>query len=230
MIQIINEQNQVEFELSLKRNFIYSPSSRISLISLFDAKLDDSLEAKLFIQDIYQKHYKAKIKVTYPSIMAILDKNNNILSAVGIRVADSQKLFLEQYLDDEIEDILCDKYKKIITRNQIVEIGSLASSGNGMSKFLFVALAAYLRKKGYLYTVMTGTYNLRNSFKKLNLKPIIICEADENKLINKSDDWGSYYNTKPKVMAGNIDSGFKTLKTILGASITPSITKLYPHE
>ena len=77
MIPIINKINKIEFELSLKRRFIYSPSSRISLISLYDTNLDDSLEAKLFIKDIYHKYYQAKIGINYPTLMAILDKNNN---------------------------------------------------------------------------------------------------------------------------------------------------------
>ncbi len=230
MIPIINKNNRTEFELSLKRSFIYSPSSRISLISLYDTNLDDSLEIKLFIKDIYHKYYQAKIGINYPTLMAILDKNNNILSAVGFRFADDQDLFLEQYLDRKIEDILSDKYQKNIPRNQIVEVGSLASTGSGMSKFLFIALAAYLRKMGYYYTAMTGTSKLRTSFKKLNLKPITLCDAKKNKLINKDDDWGSYYDSDPKVLAGNIDSGYKTLKAVLGASITSSNTKLYPYE
>ena len=211
MIPIINKSNKIEFELSLKRRFIYSPSSRISLISLYDTNLDDSLEAKLFIKDIYHKYYQAKIGINYPTLMAILDKNNNILSAVGFRFADDQDLFLEQYLGGKIEDVLSDKYQKNISRNQIVEVGSLASAGSGMSKFLFIALAAYLRKMGYYYTAMTGTSKLRTSFKKLNLKPITLCGAKKDKLINKDDDWGSYYDSDPKVLAGNIDIGYKTL-------------------
>jgi hypothetical protein len=230
MIPIINTKNKTEFELSLKRSFIYSPSSKISQISLYNTNLEDSLEAKIFIQDIFQKYYKAKINITYPILIAILDRNNNILSAAGLRFADSRKLFLEQYLDQKIENILSNKYRKKISREQIVEVGSLASGGNGMSKFLFIALAAYLRKIGYLYTVMTGTAKLRNSFKRLNLKPITLSTASQDKLINKSENWGSYYNSKPQVLAGNIDTGYKTLKTILGASITLSTTKLYPYE
>jgi hypothetical protein len=230
MIPIINTQNKTEFELSFKYKFIYSPSSKISFISVFDGELEDSLEIKLFIQDIYQKYYRAKINVNYPNLMAILDKNHNILAAVGFRLADQQDLFLEQYLDGKIEDILSLNYQKNILRNQIVEIGSLASNGKGMSKFLFIALATYLRKIGYSYAAMTGTAKLRDSLNKLNLKVINLCEADKNKLTHKNEDWGSYYNSKPQVLAGNIDSGYKTLKTVLGASIISSTTKLYPYE
>ena len=120
MIPIINTKNSVEFELLLKRSFIYSPSSKISFISLYDNDLDDSLEVKLFIKDIYQKYYKAKININYPTLMAILDKNNNILSAVGFRSANNQKLFLEQYLEQNIEDVLSYNYQKKIPRSQII--------------------------------------------------------------------------------------------------------------
>ncbi len=162
--------------------------------------------------------------------MTILDKNNHILAAVGFRFADREELFLEQYLDDKVENILSSKYQKNISRDQIVEIGSLASGGEGMSKFLFIALAAYLRKMGCSYAVMTGTSKLRSSFKKLNLKPITLCEASKERLADRTEDWGSYYDVKPQVLAGNIDSGYNTLKTVLGARITSSFTKLYPYE
>lgn len=230
MIPIINKQNKVEFELVLKRKFIYSPSSKIANISLYDSTLSDSSEIKLFIQDVYFRHYKARIDITYPFLMAVLDKNNNILAAVGFRYANLDDLFLEQYLDGKIENILSDKYQTQIPREKIVEIGSLASAGKGMSKFLFIALATYLRKFGYCYAVMTGTSKLRKNFRKLNLKPEIICKASQDKLLSHDEDWGSYYATNPKVMVGNIDSGYKTLKTVLRASIISSLTKLYPYE
>lgn len=230
MIPIINSQNEIEFELSLRRKFIYSPSAKIALISLFDGSLEDSLEIKLFMQDVYFRHYGAKIEITYPRLLAVLDKNNNILSAVGFRPASNQKLFLEQYLDGKIEDVVSQKYQKSVSRNQIVEVGSLASIGGGMSKFLFIALAAYLRNEGYLFTVMTGTHNLRKSFRKMGLKPIVLGEATKDRLVNKAEDWGSYYKTNPQVLAGNIESGYKVLKAFLGASIISSITKLYPYE
>lgn len=230
MIPIINTQNKVEFELVLKRKFIYCPSLKIANISLYDSSLEDASEIRLFIQDIYFRHYKAKIDITYPFLMAVLDKNNNILAAVGFRYADVDKLFLEQYLDDKIENILSEKYHTNISRTKIVEIGSLASSGNGMSKFLFIALATYLRKFGYYYAVMTGTSKLRENFRKLNLRPEIICRASQDKLFNNNEDWGSYYDTNPKVMVGDIDRGYKMLKTVLRASIISSLMKLYPYE
>lgn len=230
MIPIINTQNQVEFELSLQRKFLYSPSSRISLVSLFDIEIDDSLEVQMFIQDVYRKYYKAEIDVTYPTLMTILDGNHAMLAAVGFRFANDNALFLEQYLDDKIEDVLSAKYQKRITRSQIVEVGSLASIGGGMSKFLFIALAAYLRKMGGLYVVMVGTSKLRKSFGKLRLKPVKLCDAHKDRLIDKSKNWGSYYDSGPQVLAGDLDSGYKTLKLVLGASINSSITKLYPYE
>lgn len=229
MIPIFNTKNEVEFEMCLGRKFIYSPSSKIKNISLYDAKSEDSQEVKLFIKDIFQNYYQAEIEVTFPILMAILDKNNNILAALGFRFADREKLFLEQYVDDPAEKIVSSKYQVKANRNQIAEIGALASRGSGMSKFLFIAICAYLRKINYNFCMMTGTHKLRKNFKKLNLKPKIVCDARPERL-NNFENWGTYYDNSPKVMTGDINSSYKILKTILNISVIPSLTQLYPYD
>lgn len=229
MIPVFNIHNVIEFEFKLGRKFLYSPSSKISHICIYDASLSDASEIKLFIRDIYKKYYDADIVVSYPYLMAVHDRHNNILAAVGFRFAVNNHLFLEQYFDQPIQDVVSEKYHQIIARSQIVEIGSLASRG-GVAKFLFLAIAGYLQKMGYSYVAMTGTSNLRKNFSRLNLKPKIICKAKSERLTDVSQNWGSYYDSRPKVMVGNIKTGFATLQKVLKISLNYSLTKLYPHE
>jgi len=176
-----------------------------------------------------QKSHKAKISVSYPNLITVIGKDKAIFSAVGFRNAKDGELFLEQYLDEKIEKILSRIAKEEISRDEIVEIGSLASMKRGMAKLLYIAIAAFLYKQKYRYVVATGTKFLQNYFKKAGLKPLIIADAKKSRLRNKDVDWGSYYDSEPKVMVLDVKSGYLVLKMFLGIKVIPSFEKLYPH-
>lgn len=174
-----------------------------------------------FIQDIYSKNYGADITITYPVLMSVRNADDQILSAVGLRYAGEEKLFLEQYTGKPIEKILgCE-------RRKIAEIGNLASAGQGASVFLFAALASYLHHKGISYAVVTGTDFLHRYFEKMGLSPHMICNAQLSDLHEKGQDWGTYYDTQPRVLAGSVPTGVKRLKTALGAKFEDCRPKLY---
>ncbi len=228
MIIVKNKNNEAQFSLISNKLFKESLNSNIKEISLYDEKFDDSYEIKAFIADIFYKKYKAQIKVSYPELMTLIGKNNEILAALGIRDAKQHGLFLEQYLDDNIENILSKIYKNKVNRDEIVEIGSLASQKKGMAKFLYIALSAILKQRKYKYAIITGTLYLQKYFKKAGLKPRIIGPALREKLKDQTIDWGSYYETEPKIMVLDVESGYFILRLFLGISVTGAITKLYP--
>lgn len=186
-------------------------------------------EIKSFIENIFYRSYHAKISVNFPKIMALTNRNNKLISAVGVRNAADNRLFLEQYLDKNIEEILRDLTKSKVERSDIVEIGSLASNKKNAARCLYVALSAYLKNENYKYAVMTGTEYLLKYFEKAGLKPKIIAKADRSKLIDKNVDWGTYYETNPKVMLLDVANGYEVLNRFLGIDAIPSMTRLYPH-
>lgn len=173
-----------------------------------------------FIKGIYQQKYHATISVNYPVLMSVRNDNNEILAAVGFRFAKQQTLFLEQYLDRPVEACLPSQ------RSEIVEIGNLASAGKGASIFLFAALASYLDFHGISYAVITGTNYLHHYFDKIGLNPVQLAEADISFLTEGHEDWGSYYDQKPRVLAGNVQTGIKKLNRLFGAKYTPSPSPL----
>ncbi len=228
MIPIKNKNNEVEFYLISNSFFLKNAISNIREIALYDENYDDSYEIKTFISDIFYKKYKAKIKVSYPELMCLTDKDNRIFAALGIRSADKNELFLEQYLDDKIENVLTKIYKNNILRNDIVEIGSLASQKRGMARFLYITLALILKQRKYKYAIITGTDYLLSYFKKAGLKPKIIAQAKQSRLKDQNVNWGSYYKTSPKVMALDVSSGYFILRLFLRITIIPALTKFYP--
>ncbi|PZQ43284.1 MAG: hypothetical protein DI551_12425, partial [Micavibrio aeruginosavorus] len=147
----------------------------------------------------------------------VQDDQGKILAALGFRNAAHDPLFLEQYLSHSIDEILD------APRSSITEIGNLASAGGGASLFLFAALSAYLHDKRQRHAVVTGTKYIENRLRALGLRPTRLAKSDPSLLLKNGEDWGSYYNTDPYVMAGQIARGYERLQTALGAIYTPNL-------
>lgn len=194
---------------------------RPSVVSIYPAFSKDREAVEDFIKRIYAKSYDAQIGIHYPILMSVHDGNGNILAALGFRYAADETLFLEQYLDHPVEQILSSP------RDGIVEIGNLASDGGGASLFLFAALSTYLYHKGQDHAVITGTKFLEKRFHDLGLRPHKLAPADPSLLLQKDEDWGRYYDTEPHVMAGRIDEGYKRLQSVLGAQFTENPSCLH---
>jgi hypothetical protein len=198
-------------------------NAKPSIVSIVPAFAKDRQAVENFITDIYVKVYGAQIGVHYPTLMSVSDEDGNIMAALGFRNAAQETLFLEQYLKHPVEEILD------TPRASITEIGSLASAGGGASLFLFAALSAYLHGKNQSHAVVTGTDFLERRLRTLGLKPTRLAPANPDLLLQKDEDWGSYYNTAPHVLAGDISSGYERLQKVLGATYTQNRSRLLPR-
>ena len=159
----------------------------------------DRTKVEHFIKGVFHDAYHADITIHYPYLISVNNEAGEILAAAGFRYAHNAPLFLEQYTASPIEQELAALYGKPVTRQDIVEIGSLASMGSGASVFLYAALASYLAFKHVQYTVVTGTHDLYRHLKMLGLQPQKVCDAAQTQLQNPDDDWGSYYATHPRL-------------------------------
>ncbi len=196
-----------------------SPSV-VSITGMFEPERQ---RVENFIKAIYKQSYNADICVDYPILMSVRNEDDDILAAVGFRYAEKEKLFLENYTGKPIDNILeC-------PRSEIVEIGNLASAGQGASGFLFAALASYLNNKNIGYAAITGTDFLHRYFEKIGLKPRKLCDADIAAAQEDGQSWGSYYDTQPRVLVGSVDTGIKRLKATLGAEFEECRPRLFPR-
>lgn len=208
-------------------------SSQANVIHVEDAFVSEGIKTATFIQAIYKQQFSADIQVTYPFLMSALgvgDKriddpemrnkkgdDKKILAALGFRPAKEQTLFLEQYLNLPIEEKVSQAVKQTIARDEIVEVGNLASAGGGASLYLFVALASFLYQSGYRYVVVTSTHFLFHYFKKLGLRPKKIGEASAHVLTDdQHNKWGTYYEKTPQVIMGSLEESLKILQSKMG--------------
>jgi Thermostable hemolysin len=167
--------------------------------------------AQRFIEETYCSAYGSIITNHYPAIVSVLDDGGNILGAVGFRDAACETLFLEQYLSERIEQAVAGHLQETVSRDAIVEIGNLVSSGRGASALLFTALASYLATSGYRYAVVTATTQLRRRFERMGFETHVLGAADPTVLADNGTSWGAYYKCGPKVLVGAIPSNLARL-------------------
>ena len=189
------------------------------LASLFNlsecAHPDARAKVERFIHDTFASAYSAEIHSFMPRLLAIRAKQNGeLLAAFGVRSAEKEKLFLENYLDQPVERVIAEKSGVLPQRNRIAEIGSLAAVYPGAVRWMIVALTVMLYEEGYDWVAFTGTTALRNGFNNLGVHPVEICPARVEQLDPaERAHWGSYYDNQPVVMFGNIREGFRAMRS-----------------
>ena len=169
--------------------------------------LRDSCED--FIAARFERAYGARVAHFSPHLLGVRDTLARWRAASGYMPADGGRLFLEQYLEAQIEAQLARCRGRIVARSSIVEIGNLAAASPGLARILIPLLARHLHRLGYGWVVFTATRELRNTFARLGLRPLGIAAADPACLADGGASWGSYYASDPIVMAGRISHGVR---------------------
>jgi len=165
-----------------------------------------------FVSSCFRHAFEADIHSHLPYFLSAYN-NDNLAAALGFEPIQNDKpIFLEQYLESAIEDAISLKSNEIVSRQKIVELGNLSSAKRGFSEVLFIVIAAILHKAGYEWVVFTATQQVQKLVDKLKLDTLEVCEADPLKLADKGQSWGSYYDNKPKVLAGNLCYGMGVLR------------------
>ena len=124
-------------------------------------------------------------------------------AALGFRMADVERLFLEDYLDAPIEEAVSGIFGFPVGRERIVEIGAHASIRSRATVELWVQTARHLDGIADV-VVAVLTAPLRAMFDRLGIAIEEICDADPAKLPDGGEGWGRYYEQQPRVCAGLI--------------------------
>jgi hypothetical protein len=130
---------------------------------------------------------------------------------LGFAEITDKPCFVEQYLDAPLEINIEAQVKEHTTRKEIVEVGNLAAIHAGAGRTLIINMTRFLHEQGYKWVTFTATRTLLNSFKRLGIKLFQLAEADPSRLEDGGKNWGTYYNTQPQVMFGDIASGYEKL-------------------
>ena len=166
-------------------------------------------EAERFIANRFADKLEAKITSFMPTLLVVRNKQHSIVAACGVRPGTEQRLFLETYLDEPIERTigeLTKQHSSCIARQDIVEIGNLASSSFSASRFLFKALFDYCNEQRFIWVAFTSCQRLITAFKHLGLSLVELADARESCVSEPVGSWGSYYQDAPVVLAGRLQT------------------------
>lgn len=164
-----------------------------------------------FIAQTFRQSYNADIHHFSEILFGCQDRNGQWLSALGYTPLQGHDAFLEQYLSAPVEQEIGSRSAQAVARSEIVEVGNMAGVHAGASRALIVHMTRHLNEQGFKWVAFTATPSLLNSFRRLRLHPTSLGLADPEKLANQGRNWGSYYDTKPQVMFGNIEVGYAQL-------------------
>jgi hypothetical protein len=167
-------------------------------------------DVERFISQIYAARYGADLQTFAPYLVSVR-ADGRIVAAAGYRPADEGPLFLERYLDGPVEALLPPGAAGPCGRAGIVEVGHLASGCAGEGPRLIRMLGLHLAALGFDWVVSTLTQELRALFLRLGVEPLTLGEADPSALGPEAARWGSYYDHRPTVLAGQIAPALRTI-------------------
>lgn len=160
-------------------------------------------DAESFVRSAFKNRYQAEVSSFAPNLM-LLEQGERTIAVTGWRCAGDERLFLECYLDAPIESAVARLAGQPVCRQKIVEVGNLAAEKAGGSIDVVLTLANHLNQLGYEWVVFTATRELIGIFRKLGLPLLALAPADPARLPEPVDDWGSYYDSAPIVVAGKV--------------------------
>lgn len=164
-----------------------------------------------FIHQRFATAHHADVQHYLPELLALHDSHGRLSAAAGVRLATDGPLFLERYLDQPLEAHVSRVAGTELERSAMVEVGNLASLSAGNARIMIIAVTWLLAAAGLQWVAFTGAATLINSFQRLGLVPTVLAPADPQCLQGQVDQWGTYYNQRPRVYAGNIGYGFDAL-------------------
>lgn len=193
----LQQQNKTAKTLKTFQTFLYNT----------DSPAKQKLEQ--FISDTFAKYYDAQIFHFYPHLLGAYNEQHQPYAAVGYRIANERRLFLEQYLNQPIEDVLNTLTEEEpvptispLRREHIIEIGNLAATQKGACRDLFQVLTLHFHSSQFRWIVFTGTRAVRIVLKRMRLKTYLLTEARIDALTPiAQQEWGRYYDQEPIVMA-----------------------------
>ncbi len=174
-----------------------------------DAGHPDRGRAEAMVQQVFEQTYAAKLRSFYPFLLGIMGSGGEFLAVAGIRPGNLP-LFAEHYLDGSVEELLD------VPRDEIVEVGNLATRRSGEIRWIIAAVTAFLHGAGFSRVLFTITPLLRNSFRRMGLPLHHLAHARRECLPEEmAGDWGAYYESEPEVCYGQIAIGYRSFRESL---------------
>lgn len=187
------------------------PSSGAEMLRLHPRGSAGRADVEQFIRAVYRERFAADVRHFAPMLVSAADAEGRIVAAAGYRTGADEPLFLERYLARPVQELLAGPGTQVVPRHRLVEVGHLAATRAGAGRQLIAPLGAHLAAAGFQWVVGTLTQELRHLFLRLGIAPVALGVADPALLGEAAAAWGSYYDHRPVVLAGNLELALQAL-------------------
>jgi hypothetical protein len=186
------------------RDFAQSKRYQVNEITAHTVAPDAPCRAEVerFIQTVFKQVYGANITQFMPDLVALRDTNGVLMAAFGLHAAAHEKLFLEQYIDVPIEQLMSEHLGRSITRHEITCIGNLAVANPRNAGVLIAHVIQHSLNIGIEWCVATAHHSLQNGLIKGGRDVYALAPANPNRLTPEAlSQWGTYYRHLPQIIA-----------------------------
>jgi hypothetical protein len=191
----------IEDSASLNAAIVRLHSHAQITTALSDRDAPDRHELEAFIHKVFKDAYGADIRHYLPLLLSLRNRKGALLAVCGFRRGNEAPLFLEQYLQGPVEQVLGEKLGEAVNREQLIEVGNLAIGNPRHGRILLAAVSLFLHTQTE-WAVFTATASLCNGLSKLNLQLVELGRATIDSIPEaERAAWGSYYDERPMVMA-----------------------------
>ena len=164
-------------------------------------------ELENFVRAAFARKHGARVCSFLPSMFATRNEAGQLCGVAGYRCAGGESLFLERYLSEPIERAIQTASGRQVSREHIVEVGNLAGVSCRAAVRLVLQLPQLLLTRGQQWIVFTATDAMRHLLAGYGAPLIELAPADASRVTGLGDEWGRYYQTDPRVMAGYLPDG-----------------------
>jgi len=159
-------------------------------------------EVEAFIAAVFKQVYGAQVSHFMPQLVALRDANGVLMAAFGLRNAAQERLFLEQYLDEPIEQLMSRQLGRNIRREEITCIGNLAVANPRNAGVLIAHVIQHSLSMNLPWGVATAHHSLQNGLIKGGVDLFPLAMASPARLsAEERAKWGSYYKHTPQIVA-----------------------------
>jgi hypothetical protein len=181
-----------------------SPSAyRIDVCGIRDER---RTEAETFVRGRFLRSHGAHIATFLPTLLLLTDARDELAAVAGFRNAAHEPLFLEQYVPVPIEQALTSQTGAPVRRAEIVEVGNFAALDSRRARILMSFMPAWFLERSARWITFTATAAIRGILTAMGGHCIEVGAADGACVAGGVDEWGRYYSSDPRVMAGYLPS------------------------
>jgi hypothetical protein len=193
-------------------------SRDVSLLTVQLADEENAARAEMesFVARAFLRCYSANVTSFMPWLLGV-KRGEALWGVAGLRpaVAEglSRPLFVEQYLDYPIEQVVAQYAACTVARSSIAEVGNLAGHRSGITRALFPLLTELLYENGYQWVVCNATSTVQNALARLGFTVIPLARAEPQRLGSARFSWGRYYDAETTVIAISVQDSHAALQS-----------------